>query len=45
MSAYPLQYPSAGRDWEARATSDMAISPNQRQLPADYPVNDRLYRE
>ena len=36
----PLTYPSTGRDWEARAFTDMAISPNTRGLPADYPVND-----
>ncbi len=34
------QYPSAGRDWEARGLSDYSISPNVRQLPADYPIND-----
>tara|TARA_Y100000294_G_scaffold160178_1_gene163584 strand:- start:225 stop:635 length:411 start_codon:yes stop_codon:yes gene_type:complete len=33
-------YPSNGRDWEARALDDFAISPNTRGLPADYPVND-----
>ena len=37
----PAEYPSAGRDWEARALTDMSISPNRRQRPADYPVNDR----
>lgn len=36
----PLDYPSAGRDWEARTTSDFSISPNSRNLPSDYPVND-----
>ncbi len=35
----PLEYPSTGRDWEARG--DMGISPNRRGLAADYPVNDR----
>ncbi len=34
----PLNYPSTGRDWEARAQSDFAISPNQRQRPSDYPI-------
>ncbi len=33
-------YPSNGRDWEARATGDWSISPNRRQRVADYPVND-----
>ena len=36
----PLQYPSTGRDWEARAFSDMSISPNRRGRDTDYPVND-----
>ena len=36
----PLDYPSTGRDWEARAFSDMSISPNRRQRETDYPVND-----
>ncbi len=34
----PANYPSTGLDWEARGQGDFAISPNQRQLPADYPV-------
>ncbi|MBT4486900.1 MAG: GMC family oxidoreductase [Rhodospirillaceae bacterium] len=34
----PANYPSTGRDWEARSQSDFAISPNQRQLPGDYPI-------
>jgi choline dehydrogenase-like flavoprotein len=33
-------FPSTGRDWEARTLEDYAISPNRRGLPADYPVND-----
>lgn len=33
-------FPSNGRDWEARTLEDSAISPNRRALPADYPVND-----
>ena len=37
----PLDYPSTGRDWEARAWGDMSISPNRRGLAADYPVNDK----
>ena len=36
----PAEYPSAGRDWEARAFSDMSISPNRRKRETDYPVND-----
>src|SRR5688500_16053354 len=33
-------FPSTGRDWEARLSEDFAISPNRRALAADYPVND-----
>jgi choline dehydrogenase-like flavoprotein len=36
----PTDYPSNGRDWEARQLSDFHISPNVRRRPADYPVND-----
>ena len=36
----PTDYPSNGRDWEARQFNDMATSPNRRQLWSDYPVND-----
>ena len=36
----PLEYPSTGRDWEARAYGDMSISPNRRRRETDYPVND-----
>src|SRR5450755_1880934 len=36
----PAQYPSVGRDWEARAYGDYSISPNIRARPEDYPVND-----
>jgi hypothetical protein len=36
----PTDYPSNGRDWEARQFSDFATSPNRRARPADYPVND-----
>ena len=35
------QYPSAGRDWEARTYSDFSISPNRRGRDTDYPINDR----
>ena len=33
-------YPSNGRDWEARVSGDFAVSPNVRARPTDYPVND-----
>ena len=33
-------YPSNGRDWEARLFSDFATSPNRRARPTDYPIND-----
>ncbi len=33
-------YPSNGRDWEARFFSDYSPNPNRRALPTDYPVND-----
>src|SRR3954451_18332775 len=33
----PTDYPSNGRDWEARQFSDFATSPNRRARPADYP--------
>jgi choline dehydrogenase-like flavoprotein len=36
----PASYPSAGRDWEARAYGDFATSPNIRARPEDYPIND-----
>ena len=36
----PSRFPTSGRDWETRRSSDFSISPNQRKLPADYPVND-----
>jgi choline dehydrogenase-like flavoprotein len=36
----PAEYPSTGRDWEARMQSDYAISPNIRQNSSDYPIND-----
>jgi choline dehydrogenase-like flavoprotein len=34
------EYPSNGRDWEARLFGDFATSPNIRKRPTDYPVND-----
>ena len=33
-------YPSNGRDWEARVHGDFAVSPNVRARPTDYPIND-----
>ena len=36
----PADYPSTGRDWEARAQGDFATSPNRRARPEDYPIND-----
>ncbi len=33
-------YPTNGRDWEARIHGDYATSPNIRQRPSDYPIND-----
>jgi len=33
-------FPSNGRDWEARRYGDFDISPNRRARPTDYPVND-----
>ncbi len=36
----PTDYPTNGRDWEARLFSDFATSPNRRARPTDYPIND-----
>jgi choline dehydrogenase-like flavoprotein len=36
----PTDYPSNGRDWEARFFSDFATSPNRRRRETDYPIND-----
>ncbi|MFO1024526.1 MAG: GMC family oxidoreductase [Acetobacteraceae bacterium] len=36
----PSEYPSTGRDWEARALSDYSPSPNIRARPTDYPINE-----
>jgi choline dehydrogenase-like flavoprotein len=33
-------FPSNGRDWEARRYGDFDISPNRRQRDTDYPIND-----
>src|SRR5271155_2241913 len=34
------EFPSNGRDWEARRYADFDISPNRRARDADYPIND-----
>jgi choline dehydrogenase-like flavoprotein len=36
----PTDFPSNGRDWEARRYTDFDISPNRRARDTDYPVND-----
>ncbi len=36
----PTDFPSNGRDWEARRYGDFDISPNRRGRATDYPVND-----
>jgi choline dehydrogenase-like flavoprotein len=36
----PSAYPSSGRDWESRTFGDFSISPNRRNRPTDYPIND-----
>src|ERR1700748_1740496 len=36
----PPEYPSAGRDWEARQLNDFHYSPNRRARDTDYPIND-----
>src|ERR1700676_4425936 len=36
----PSDFPSNGRDWEARRFDDFDISPNRRGRATDYPVND-----
>ena len=33
-------YPSNGRDWEARGMGDFSFSPNRRASDVDYPVNE-----
>ncbi len=34
-------FPSVGRDWEARSVrANFSISPNRRNLPEDYPINE-----
>src|SRR5436305_5747693 len=34
------EYPSTGRDWEAKFYGEWATSPNIRGRPEDYPIND-----
>src|SRR5262245_15726055 len=34
------EFPTNGRDWEARRYTDFDISPNRRGRDTDYPVND-----
>ena len=36
----PAEYPSTGRDWEAKFYGDWSTSPNVRGRPEDYPIND-----
>jgi choline dehydrogenase-like flavoprotein len=36
----PTDYPSNGRDWEARSLGDFNASPNRRARPTDYPINE-----
>jgi len=36
----PTDFPTNGRDWEARRFADFDISPNRRGRETDYPVND-----
>jgi choline dehydrogenase-like flavoprotein len=35
----PSEYPSSGRDWEARQLSDFNYNPNRRARVTDYPIN------
>ncbi|TBR28594.1 MAG: GMC family oxidoreductase, partial [Reyranella sp.] len=36
----PTDYPTNGRDWEARMFGDFATNPNRRAGIADYPINN-----
>src|ERR1700758_692580 len=36
----PSEYPSSGRDWEARQLGEFHYSPNRRARETDYPIND-----
>jgi choline dehydrogenase-like flavoprotein len=38
----PSEYPSTGRDWEARQLNEFHYSPNRRARDTDYPVNDTM---
>jgi choline dehydrogenase-like flavoprotein len=35
----PAEYPSSGRDWEARQLGDFNPNPNRRGRQTDYPIN------
>jgi choline dehydrogenase-like flavoprotein len=37
----PSEYPSTGRDWEARQLDDFHIDPNRRARDTDYPINEQ----
>jgi choline dehydrogenase-like flavoprotein len=36
----PSEFPSNGRDWEARASGDFHVNPNRRARVTDYPINE-----
>src|SRR5207237_9362905 len=36
----PAEYPSTGRDWEAKFYGEWSSNPNIRGRPEDYPIND-----
>ena len=36
----PAEYPSDGRDWEARQIGDFDYNPNRRGRETDYPINE-----
>ena len=36
----PADYPSTRRSWESEQNGAFAISPNVRQLPSDYPIDE-----
>jgi hypothetical protein len=40
----PTEFPTNGRDWEARRYADFDISPNRRARDTDYPINDAIAR-
>jgi choline dehydrogenase-like flavoprotein len=37
----PSEYPSSGRDYEARTLNDFSANPNRRARETDYPVNGK----